>query len=91
MRSWAEHNGCEPEHTQERVSPEVQLRRWHDCDAETVLYIVDNGGHAWPGKPQPAFEAAFGHGTTDIDASSLLFEFFFDPRVARAGAGSEGS
>ena len=43
-----------------------------------MLYVVDNGGHAWPGKPQPAFEASFGHGTTEIDATSLLFAFFFD-------------
>ena len=78
MRRWAEHNGCSAEPVEERVSPEVRKRTWQGCGAATVLYIVDNGGHAWPGKPQPAFEAQFGHGTTDIDASNLAFTFFFD-------------
>jgi polyhydroxybutyrate depolymerase len=81
MARWAEHNGCDPEPVEERVSPEVRKQIWSNCDAPTVLYIVDNGGHAWPGKPQPAFEASFGHGTTEIDASTLLFEFFFDNEV----------
>ena len=81
MARWADHNGCDPEPTEERISPEVRKRTWTNCDAPTVLYIVDNGGHAWPGKPQPAFEAQFGHGTTDIDASPLLFEFFFDHKA----------
>jgi hypothetical protein len=76
MELWAKHNGCDPSFIEERVSPEVRKRSWPDCDATTILYIVDNGGHAWPGKPQPAFEAQFGHGTSDIDATNLLFEFF---------------
>lgn len=78
MRRWAAHNGCRPGPVEERISPEVRKRTWEDCDAATVLYVVDNGGHAWPGKPQPAFEAQFGHGTTDIDASSLSFAFFYE-------------
>lgn len=80
MRRWAEHNGCDPGPDEERISPEVRKQTWKGCTAATVLYVVDNGGHAWPGKPQPAFEQAFGHGTTDIDATELLFAFFFDGR-----------
>ena len=51
MRRWAEHNGCDSDYVEERVSPEVRQRTWQGCDAPTVLYVVDNGGHAWPGKP----------------------------------------
>jgi poly(3-hydroxybutyrate) depolymerase len=54
-------------------------RAWDGCEAQTVLYIVENGGHAWPGRPQPGFEDAFGHGTVDVDASALLFEMFLGP------------
>jgi len=79
MRIWAEHNGCDPEPTEEQVSNEVRRLTWNNCQAATVLYVVDGGGHAWPGKPQPQFEAQFGHGTTEIDATSLMFEFFFGP------------
>jgi poly(3-hydroxybutyrate) depolymerase len=47
------------------------------CRAATILYIVDGGGHAWPGKPVPGFQKTFGHVTTDIDASTLIFQFLF--------------
>jgi poly(3-hydroxybutyrate) depolymerase len=64
---------------EERISPEVVRRAWSGCAADTVLYVVEGGGHAWPGKPVPQFEAQFGHATTDIDATTLLFEFFLGP------------
>ncbi|MBI2704135.1 MAG: hypothetical protein HYX32_02425 [Actinobacteria bacterium] len=78
MKNWAAHNGCDPDFVETRISPEVRKRTWQRCKAATEIYLVDNGGHAWPGKPQPAFEQAFGHGTTDIDATSLIWAFFFD-------------
>lgn len=78
MKRWAQHNGCDADYVETRVSPEVRKHTWQHCQAATVLYLVDNGGHAWPGKPQPAFEKSFGHGTKDIDATNLLFAFFFD-------------
>jgi len=61
------------------VSNEVRRRTWQHCKAPTILYLVDGGGHAWPGKPVPAFEKQFGHGTTEIDATKLIFDFFFTP------------
>jgi polyhydroxybutyrate depolymerase len=81
MRNWARHNGCGPDYVETRVSHEVRKRVWQHCRAATEIYIVDNGGHAWPGKPQPAFEQTFGHGTTDIDATNLMFSFFFDHKT----------
>jgi polyhydroxybutyrate depolymerase len=78
MRRWARHNGCDPDAVEDRVAPSVRKRTWQNCAAPTVLYVVDDGGHAWPGKPQPAFEASFGPGTTEIDATALLTDFFFD-------------
>jgi polyhydroxybutyrate depolymerase len=80
MRRWAQHNGCARKPIEHQISPEVRKRTWQHCTAPTELYIVVNGGHAWPGKPQPAFEASFGHGTTDIDATKLIFGFLFDRR-----------
>lgn len=78
MRLWAAHNHCDPEFVEERVSAEVRKRTWQRCDAATELYIVDGGGHAWPGTPVPQFEAIFGYGTAEIDATALIFSFFFD-------------
>jgi polyhydroxybutyrate depolymerase len=77
MHDWAVYNGCDAEPGEERVAPSVLRRTWQNCDAETVLYVIEGGGHAWPGQPVPAFEAQFGPGTTEIDASELMFEFFF--------------
>jgi len=80
MRRWAAHNGCDPDGVDEQVAPHVHKRTWSGCEAATELYVVEGAGHTWPGKPQPAFEAQFGPGTTEIDASALAFAFFFDQR-----------
>lgn len=79
MVGWADHNGCDPEPVEERVSPEVVRRAWDGCEAETVLYVVEGGGHTWPGRPFPSMEATFGPTTTDIDATQLMFELFLGP------------
>jgi polyhydroxybutyrate depolymerase len=78
MALWAAHNGCADQPEEEHLSSEVRKRTWPDCDADTVLYIVDGGGHTWPGKPFPQFAAMFGPTTVDIDATDLLFQFFLD-------------
>jgi polyhydroxybutyrate depolymerase len=79
MALWAKHNGCDATPTEKRIAPDVRERAWSGCKAPTVLYIIEGGGHGWPGKPVPGFEKAFGHITTSIDATSLVFKFFFDP------------
>ena len=76
MAEWAAHNGCDPEPIEERISPEVLRRTWSGCEAETVLYVVEGGGHTWPGMPVAGFEEQFGPTTTDIDATELIFGFF---------------
>lgn len=78
MEDWARHNGCEPRPTTVRISSQVQKRTWQGCKAATVLYIVDGGGHGWPGQPVAATEKAFGPETTQIDATNLMMTFFFD-------------
>lgn len=77
MNRWARRNGCEPDFTETSVSPSVRKRTWNGCAAATDLYIIEGGGHQWPGKPQPAFEKSFGPGTTEIDATGLAFALFF--------------
>jgi len=78
MRDWAEHNHCKRRPVERRVSPEVLRRTWRGCDAPTILYVIEGGGHSLPGRPVPGFEEQFGHTTTDIDATTLMFDFFFD-------------
>jgi polyhydroxybutyrate depolymerase len=87
MRRWAQHNGCDATYHETRVTRHVVRRTWPGCDAATVLYVVEGGGHSWPGKPFPQFEDQFGPGTTEIDATELMFAFFFGPGAGGA-AGS---
>jgi polyhydroxybutyrate depolymerase len=77
MRRWAEHNGCNKKAKETRVSDEVLKRTWSGCKASTTLYVIEGGGHAWPGTLVPGFEDAFGKGTTDINATKLAFDLFF--------------
>ncbi len=73
-QAWAEHNGCDAEPTDERIGTQVVHRSWSGCDAPTHLYIVEGGGHTWPGSvvdlPQ------FGATTPDISATEVLWELF---------------
>ena len=70
MTAWAAHNRCDPEPVEQQVSPSVRLRTWQNCAADTMLYIIEGGGHAWPGKPVPPSRPVRS-GTTEIDASTF--------------------
>jgi polyhydroxybutyrate depolymerase len=78
MADWARHNGCQARSRTVRISSQVQKRTWMGCKAATVLYIIDGGGHGWPGQPVPAMEKSFGPETTQIDATNLMMTFFFE-------------
>jgi uncharacterized RDD family membrane protein YckC len=45
----ADHNGCDSEPTEVRVSDEVLHYSRENCDATTDFYVVEEGGHTWPG------------------------------------------
>jgi polyhydroxybutyrate depolymerase len=42
--------------------------------AEVVLYVIEGGGHVWPGRPSPG--AFLGATTYTISANELIWEFF---------------
>ena len=72
--AWADHNGCDPGPVIESISDEVDHYRWENCDAVTEQYVVDGGGHTWPG----AFDVpSLGAVTDDISASEIIWELFF--------------
>lgn len=74
MEAWAELNGCELELDEETITSEVTLLSYRNCDADVALYLVDGGGHAWPGS------SVEGDGITnqDIDATALMWAFFLE-------------
>jgi polyhydroxybutyrate depolymerase len=50
----AARNGCTDEPTGEAITPTVDRLTWDGCQASTILYTLDDHGHAWPGHPLPA-------------------------------------
>ena len=76
-RDWAEQNGCEGS-SDEDVSEEVILRTF-DCPdgADVEFYIIEGGGHSWPGSEfSKSIESIVGPTTFDIDATDLIWTFF---------------
>jgi polyhydroxybutyrate depolymerase len=71
-QGWATQNGCDGSPVDRPVGTEVVHRTWSGCDAATSLYIVQGGGHTWPG----AEESPIGHTTQDVDASAIIWETF---------------
>ena len=72
LANWAERNGCAADPEEERVSDEVVRRFWPDCDggAEVVLYVVEGGGHTWPGTPLLADQAAADDAVAQADTAA---------------------
>ena len=78
--AWAERNGCEAEATEESVAADVTLQTFPcPAGAETELYVVEGGGHTWPGSEfDESIVNIVGPVTQNIDANQLMWEFFQD-------------
>ncbi len=74
-RALAERNGCRAEPEGLPPSGDVSGVRYTGCEADVVFYTITGGGHAWPGgEPMP--ERIVGYTTDDIDATSVMWQFF---------------
>ena len=76
MHDWAVHNSCDLTLQTQRVASDVTLERYTNCDqgADVELYVIEGGGHTWPGSDrQPRI---LGNTTQSIDASELIWRFF---------------
>ena len=76
--AWAGRNGCEPEADEERVADDVLLQTFPcPVGAATELYVVEGGGHTWPGSEfDETIGDIVGEVTRSIDANELMWEFF---------------
>jgi polyhydroxybutyrate depolymerase len=75
LAEWASHNGCEDAADSERITDHVVHEWFGGCagnDAE--LYIVEGGGHTWPGAEPGAGGA--GPVTDEIGANEIMWAFF---------------
>jgi polyhydroxybutyrate depolymerase len=82
MRAWTTIDGCSASPLVETLpdavddSTTVSRRTYRNCRAgtEVVLYIINGGGHAWPG--HPVAQRLLGRSTRDISATDVMWEFF---------------
>ncbi len=73
---WAVHDGCAREDQEAQIAEHVRRRQYDGCDDGAVveLYVVEGGGHTWPGG---TLEAEFlGPTTHEISATDLMWDFF---------------
>jgi polyhydroxybutyrate depolymerase len=75
MAKWAAHNHCAADFHDVRLGTEVRRRTWTGCapGSAAVFYIIDGGGHTWPGS---IHIAGLGMTTDQIDASATIWRFF---------------
>jgi polyhydroxybutyrate depolymerase len=76
---WAERGGCAAELQAEPVADDVALQAGVDCPEgiDVQLYVVDGGGHTWPGSEfDTRIEPIVGPVTMSISANELMWEFF---------------
>lgn len=77
VATFAERNGCGPDHTDHELTAEV-IHRVYDCPegADVEFYIVLDGGHTWPSSEfSRSIDAIVGPTTFDVDATRDAWEF----------------
>ena len=75
MKSWAEHDGCNPIPAEQQFSANVDTIAYSECtdDTAVVLFIIEGGGHTWPG----AIDVPrLGATTHEVNATDQIWEFF---------------
>ncbi len=90
---WVKHNCCASSPVKKRLldaDPDDGTRVRMETylggreGSEVVVYVIEGGGHTWPGGWQYLSERIVGRTSREIDASCVIWEFF--KRHARAGA-----
>jgi polyhydroxybutyrate depolymerase len=81
MKACIQANGCADKGTETVLEMKhdklkVTRKEWNQGKdgAEVVLYVIENGGHTWPGMDKgPPF---LGASTMNINANEVMWEFF---------------
>ncbi|MDQ3106394.1 MAG: prolyl oligopeptidase family serine peptidase, partial [Actinomycetota bacterium] len=83
MDSFARHAGCEAEPAVERIGTDVELRRFGGCAAGAAVdfYVIEGGGHTWPGAAFDLAGAGLGTTTATVKATETLWSFFEQHRL----------
>ena len=75
LAGWAAHDHCRPAFVDTRLGSQVRRRTWSGCDGSSsvVFYMIDGGGHTWPGAIPVA---RLGLTTSQISATDTIWAFF---------------
>ena len=82
VRFWATANGCRrapqktdlPDTADDGTTVRRETYEPGKDGAEVVLYVIEGGGHTWPGQHWPVL--LLGNTSSDISANDLIWEFF---------------
>lgn len=86
LKKWATNESCTPDPSTTPVTDHVKLLKYTGCKNGSVveMYVIDGGGHTWPGS---AFSATIanvvGPTTMEIDANDLMWKFFEEHPLGR--------
>lgn len=81
LAQWAQANRAQRDPAEAEVSEHVRTIAHEPGPggADTVLYVVEGGGHTWPGS-RATFPAELGPVTAELDATETMCRFFLDHR-----------
>ena len=82
VKAWIKANGCPEKAVEEKLEKKVDdgtsiiRKTWGPGKdgAEVVLYVIDGGGHTWPGRKSKL--ALLGKSTENLSANDVMWEFF---------------
>lgn len=77
VRAWAKRNGCGPTPEDTKVTAQI-TRRVYPCPkgADVEFYVIDGGGHSWPGSAfSRSIAKIIGPTNMDLDATRVSWNF----------------
>ncbi|SIO27467.1 polyhydroxybutyrate depolymerase [Singulisphaera sp. GP187] len=84
IQAWALANGCPtlpliaklPDLADDGTSVSMTTYGPGKEGSEVILYVIEGGGHTWPGRSPTLLLPGLGKSTKDISASDLIWDFF---------------
>ena len=79
LERWAQSDGCAAPAHLTQLTASVRRLHYDGCQGGSTveLYVVDGGGHTWPGSEfSKLSESVLGPTTSEIDANQIIWDFF---------------
>ena len=89
VREWiselSKRNDCMSDPVESAAAPGVTRVEYVDCaeDASVVLYVIQGGGHTWPGGAPAAEWLGLGLTSDAVDATAEIWAFFLDHALSQ--------